>query len=110
MKSLSSAVAAALRRLPKDAGREGFEPSRELYTPYPLSRRVLSATQPPPRRIGRCLAILSAAVPSTDSLSPYLWPDGGTRRPRSTADVGPWSQDGVRRRARREEQGLVHAR
>ena len=34
------------------AGREGFEPSRELYTPYPLSRRVLSATQPPPRSIG----------------------------------------------------------
>src|SRR5450759_5849944 len=34
------------------AGKEGFEPSRELYTPYPLSRRVLSATQPPPRRIG----------------------------------------------------------
>src|SRR5207245_5161112 len=32
------------------AGREGFEPSRELYTPYPLSRRVLSATQPPPRQ------------------------------------------------------------
>jgi hypothetical protein len=31
------------------AGREGFEPSRELYTPYPLSRRVLSAAQPPPR-------------------------------------------------------------
>src|SRR5205823_1612110 len=34
------------------AGREGFEPSRELYTPYPLSRRVLSATQPPPRQGG----------------------------------------------------------
>src|SRR3989441_5324616 len=34
------------------AGREGFEPSRELYTPYPLSRRVLSATQPPPRQDG----------------------------------------------------------
>jgi hypothetical protein len=33
------------------AGREGFEPSRELYTPYPLSRRVLSATQPPPRGV-----------------------------------------------------------
>src|ERR1700745_254734 len=32
------------------AGREGFEPSRELYTPSPLSRRVLSTTQPPPRR------------------------------------------------------------
>src|SRR5581483_9993958 len=27
--------------LPK-AGREGFEPSREFHTPYPLSRRVLS--------------------------------------------------------------------
>src|SRR5438270_11235063 len=34
------------------AGREGFEPSRELYTPYPLTRRVLSATQPPPRQGG----------------------------------------------------------
>src|SRR2546427_1547282 len=34
------------------AGREGFEPSRELYTPYPLSRRVLSTTQPPPRGVG----------------------------------------------------------
>src|SRR3982074_2083872 len=33
------------------AGREGFEPSRELYTPYPLSRRVLSTTQPPPRGV-----------------------------------------------------------
>jgi hypothetical protein len=35
-----------LRRM---AGREGFEPSRELQTPYPLSRRALSTTQPPPR-------------------------------------------------------------
>src|SRR4051812_20335826 len=35
-----------------EAGREGFEPSRELYPPYPLSRRVLSATQPPPRQGG----------------------------------------------------------
>src|SRR6185312_3677986 len=34
------------------AGREGFEPSREFHTPYPLSRRVLSTTQPPPRGIG----------------------------------------------------------
>src|SRR5437588_11369244 len=31
------------------AGREGFEPSREFHTPYPLSRRALSTTQPPPR-------------------------------------------------------------
>src|SRR5438445_12492763 len=31
------------------AGRERFELARELYTPYPLSRRVLSTTQPPPR-------------------------------------------------------------
>ena len=34
------------------AGREGFEPSREFHTPYPLSRRVLSTTQPPPRCVG----------------------------------------------------------
>src|SRR6266550_4168934 len=46
------------------AGREGFEPSRELYTPYPLSRRVLSATQPPPRQ----------GSLSLDSIDPSLHP------------------------------------
>src|SRR5256712_12893308 len=46
------------------AGREGFEPSRELYTPYPLSRRVLSATQPPPRQ----------GSLSLDSIHPSLHP------------------------------------
>ncbi len=31
------------------AEREGFEPSKELIAPYSLSRRALSATQPPLR-------------------------------------------------------------
>src|SRR5690349_8566215 len=61
------------------AGREGFEPSRELYTPYPLSRRVLSTTQPPPRP-GRDRSILSSPAP--DHRPPYLAPDGSPRRPR----------------------------
>src|SRR6266567_3348585 len=50
------------------AGREGFQPSREFHTPYPLSRRVLSTTQPPPRQgeaverfyLARLLSILSS--------------------------------------------------
>src|SRR5487761_879628 len=50
------------------AGREGFEPSRELYTPYPLSRRVLSATQPPPLAIG--------AAPGSKSKLWYTLADG----------------------------------
>src|SRR5437588_9687158 len=86
------------------AGREGFEPSRELYTPYPLSRRVLSATQPPPRRIG--LAFDSIGRGS----SPYLWPNGSTRRAWRASDVGARTQDGIWSGARFEEQGLVHAR
>src|ERR1700682_2563490 len=87
------------------AGREGFEPSRELYTPYPLSRRVLSATQPPPRGVN---------ASSFDSIgrdcSPYLTPDGGSRRTRRAAHVGSRPQDGVWSGARFEEQALVHAR
>src|SRR5438445_11364585 len=31
------------------AGRGGFEPPEELFVPHPLSRRALSASQPPPR-------------------------------------------------------------
>ncbi len=34
---------------PEMAGREGFEPSDEVKPRHPLSRRALSATQPPPR-------------------------------------------------------------
>src|SRR3989454_7335174 len=84
------------------AGREGFEPSRELYTPYPLSRRVLSATQPPPRRDG-------SSIDSIDpDLSPYLASDGSSGRTRRAADVGAWTQDGVRRGPRFQEQSLVH--
>src|ERR1051326_7626967 len=87
------------------AGREGFEPSREFHTPYPLSRRVLSTTQPPPHRIGGRESILSALA-----CSPYLRADGGTRRPRGTPDVGPRPEDGLRCGAGPEKQGLVHAR
>src|SRR5712691_8101201 len=86
------------------AGREGFEPSRELYTPYPLSRRVLSTTQPPPHGLGGRESILSALT-----RSPYLGSDGGTRRPRGAADVGPRPEAGLRCSARPEKQGLVHA-
>ena len=32
-------------------GREGFEPSDEVNPRHPLSRRALSATQPPPREV-----------------------------------------------------------
>src|SRR5438876_6310255 len=85
------------------AGREGFEPSRELYTPYPLSRRVLSATQPPPRQGGPPLDSIEPMV------SPYLASDGSPRRTRRAPDVGAGTQDGVRYGARSEEQGLVHA-
>src|SRR2546430_7530009 len=46
------------------AGREGFNPSRELYPPSPLSRRVLSATHPPPRQ----------GSLSLDSIHPSLHP------------------------------------
>lgn len=38
------------------AGREGFEPSMELQTPYSLSRGALSATQPPARNRGSDLS------------------------------------------------------
>src|SRR5260370_2605589 len=86
------------------AGRDMFELSRALYTPYPLSRRVLSATQPPPRE----------SAPWFDSIRreplPYLLPDGGSRWSRRAPDVGSWPQDGVRGGAWSEEQALVHAR
>src|SRR5690242_11129247 len=85
------------------AGREGFEPSRELYTPYPLSRRVLSATQPPPRQ----RRFVRFYRPSR---SPYLAPDGSTGWTRRAPDVGPWTQDGVRHGAHPSEQSLVLAR
>src|SRR5579859_3486894 len=57
------------------AGREGFEPSREFHTPYPLSRRVLSTTQPPPRRIGGRRSILSARA-SLHTYRPMEAPGG----------------------------------
>ena len=44
------------RRKDQMAEREGFEPSKELIAPYSLSRRALSATQPPLR--GMCEVIL----------------------------------------------------
>ena len=101
-------VGAVVRETVGLAGREGFEPSRELYTPYPLSRRVLSTTQPPPRASrGRIDSI--RRVQFGARASPYLVADGGTRRPRSTADVGSWSQDGVRIGGGSQEQALVHA-
>src|SRR2546427_11063059 len=63
------------------AGREGFEPSRELYTPYPLSRRVLSATQPPPRiRRGRFNCIRTHALLITST--PVKTPTGQVAPPR----------------------------
>ncbi len=43
-------------RLVSVAGREGFEPSMELQTPYSLSRGALSATQPPARNRGSDLS------------------------------------------------------
>src|SRR5712691_11938465 len=75
------------------AGREGFEPSRELYT-----------TQPPPHGLGGRESILSVLT-----RSPYLGSDGGTRRPRGAADVGPRPKAGLRCSAGPEKQGLVHA-
>src|SRR5260370_38197930 len=60
--SMAGEGTTAHRRLPM-AGRERFELSRELYTPYPLSRRVLSATQPPPRMVTDRRSILSARGP-----------------------------------------------
>src|SRR5258706_8401640 len=92
------------RVTPRRAGREGFEPSRELYTPYPLSRRVLSTTKPPPHGLGGRESILSVLT-----RSPYLGSDGGTRRPRGAADVGPRPKVGLRCSAGPEKQGLVHA-
>src|SRR5260370_39120226 len=67
------------------AGREGFEPSRELYTPYPLSRRVLSTTQPPPRLGGavarfyppQALSILSSRMDAPgEPAAPPMWGPG----------------------------------
>src|SRR5260370_7709272 len=67
------------------AGREGFEPSRELYTPYPLSRRVLSTTQPPPRLVGavarfyppQALSILSSRMDAPgEPGAPPMWGPG----------------------------------
>src|ERR1700716_1228897 len=87
------------------AGREGFEPSRGLYTPYALSRHALSTTQPPPRGV---------SASSIDSIgrdrSPYLAPDGGSRRTRRAPHVGSQPQDGVWSGAWFEEQALVHGR
>src|SRR5665213_2609497 len=73
---------------------------------------------PPTRLAGGCLRPLSHlpgdSGSSLDSigrdLSAYLTPDGGTRRPRSTPDVGSRSQDGFRGRTWFQEQALVHAR
>src|SRR5207244_6351151 len=72
---------------------------------------------PPTRLAGGCFRPLShlpeESGSSLDSirrdLSAYLHPDGGTRRPRRTADVGSGSQDGLRGGARIEEQAVVHA-
>src|SRR5665213_669766 len=73
---------------------------------------------PPTRLAGGCFRPLShlpgESGSSLDSIrhhrSAYLVPDGGTRRPRSTAHVGSRTQDGVRGGARLEEQALVHPR
>src|SRR5450631_1919295 len=112
-----------LGKLGVRAGKEGFEPSRELYTPYPLSRRVLSATQPPPqgvRVVVRFYPPEQKGVPANSRrrlrvrgashVSPYLTPDGGSRRTGCAADVGSRPQDGVWSGARSEEQAVVHAR
>jgi hypothetical protein len=45
------------------AERQGFEPWKELYTPYSLSRRVLSAAQPPLR--GENDSITFSELPTT---------------------------------------------
>src|SRR5213593_2715404 len=70
---------------------------------------------PPTRLAGGCFRPLShlpgESGSSFDSIgrecSPYLCADGSSRWTRRAPDVGPRTQDGVRYRARFQEQGLV---
>src|SRR5260370_21713086 len=87
-----SLITAAGRLDLEGAGRARFELARELYTPYPLSRRVLSATQPPPRGSGPALDSIRQGALS------YLAPDGGTRRSRRAPHGGSRPPAGLRSR------------
>jgi hypothetical protein len=64
------------------AGRGGFEPPEGLKIPHPLSRRALSASQPPPQAAASICRVRLATTgnASTRRVTPWSMRGGGPLR------------------------------